>query len=94
MNKFWMVIRHVAAAVQPEALKPEVKHFDMGAAVAEAKRLAAKHPGETFAILETVLTVKLPFEIERPTPMRAEGESATVAVIDGSASAAGTQRHA
>lgn len=74
MNKFWMVMRTIDGAHQPTIRRPEVKHFRMDDAIREAKRLAGLYPGEPFSVLEAVLSVQLPFEIERPKPKLVQGE--------------------
>jgi hypothetical protein len=45
--KFWMVY-------SPNGNPPKFKHDDSDAAEAEANRLAAANPGETFVVLEAM----------------------------------------
>ena len=47
MNKYWMVHRIGSPS-------SNVQHKSLDSATEEAKRLAAQHPGSTFAVLETV----------------------------------------
>ena len=47
MNKFWMVWG-------PNFKLPEVRHLTRTAADAEAARLAMKHPGWGFIVLESI----------------------------------------
>jgi hypothetical protein len=46
MNKFWMVYN-------PNGSMPTNSHATKEIATEEAKRLAAKHPGERFVVLES-----------------------------------------
>lgn len=52
MIRFWMVL-----CVSGQG-NPAVKHYLIESAEDEAKRLAAKHPGQTFVILEAVCNYK------------------------------------
>lgn len=78
MNKFWMIVRATPGSHQPHALAPTLKHFTMQDAMREAKRLACVHPGETFVILESALTVRLPFQIEKPKPHKEHRDTVAV----------------
>jgi hypothetical protein len=53
MNIYWMVHR-------PHGGGPVVKHDTKAQAVAEARRLAGQHPGEVFAVLESIAAVIAP----------------------------------
>lgn len=70
MNKFWMVLRHHPTNPQASALNPTFKHGSYSEAVNEAKRLAGVHPGAIFVVMESALTVTLPFEINITTEPR------------------------
>jgi len=52
--KFWMVMQHSSATLQPPSMRPAVKHFDKEKAQKELKRLAEAHPGISFFLLEAV----------------------------------------
>ena len=51
--------------IRPSAMSFE--HADQRAAVAEAEKLAARHPGETFEVFGRVHTARRPVEREEPT---------------------------
>lgn len=66
MRKFWMVYR------LGHNQGPEKQHVSEEAARFEAKRLAVKHPGETFVVLEaigTFSTEAIPHMVHHVVPL-------------------------
>lgn len=64
MNKFWLVFN-------PQRLMPKVQHKSWFDADAEARRLAAMTPGETFVVLEGVSAYSVSAPVFPPVTVRA-----------------------
>jgi hypothetical protein len=63
-DRFWMVLN--VSAGGGYRTTPTKQHFEIGEAVAEAKRLATEHSGARFVVLESVCA----YEIVQPEPTR------------------------
>jgi hypothetical protein len=63
-DRFWMVFN--ISAGRGYRTTPTKQHFEIGEAVAEAKRLATQHSGARFVVLESVCA----YEVQAPEPTR------------------------
>ena len=69
--KYWMVHCHDAC----KATAPTVRHGTLAEATAEARRLAEKHAGMTFFVLEAITA----FAVDTPTAKERRVDYAPVA---------------